>query len=285
MSTLNIVPADFYTSFLPLTLLETRWKYVLLSCGFWGVLYNLFTRLFSMPDFLPYKHKPEVTKYDISLLKSECVSLVHSAVASLLSIGSLVSGFSQVAKEPVWGYDEASCFILTLTTGYLLYDTLWLLSHFKKGDGQFMVHHLVTLALYGYACMKPFIHFEGLIFLTWEASTPFLNLRKLLIAYDLTTKFPQQCAVNDVLFVVSFFMSRIFFGWYFSYFFWMKFFINFDPKVLVVPFAARYMYLMANCILNGLNTYWFLKIIARSFRGGNNQKKTTKRKSLIAKSS
>jgi hypothetical protein len=73
-------------------------------------------------------------------------------VSAILAVGALTLGYTVVGKDPVGGFDEASSFILVVTTGYLLYDTLWLLSHFRSGDGQFLVHHVVTLVLYGYAC-------------------------------------------------------------------------------------------------------------------------------------
>jgi hypothetical protein len=87
---LEVVQADAQQSFLPLTLFEARWKYILLAASVWGVVYNLASRLLSTPQFIPYQHKTDVTKYEISLLKSECVSLVHSAGTCLLFLGDLV---------------------------------------------------------------------------------------------------------------------------------------------------------------------------------------------------
>jgi|NOAtaT_7_FD_contig_91_1783283_length_1198_multi_2_in_0_out_0_1 hypothetical protein len=69
-------------------------------------------------------------------------------------------------------------------------------------------------------------------------------------------------SVNQVTFALTFFVVRILGGWYTSFQFLSKYAFNTPPE-LRKPVMARYMYTVANVILNALNLFWFTKICSR----------------------
>jgi hypothetical protein len=135
--------AEASNEFLPLKLWDSHSNAVLV-CGIcWGVIYGI------LRVYLP---KPKgYSNQKMNVLTSEVVSLVHSfcsATASILCL-SRYSNF-----HPIWGYDICSAALLVFSTGYLLYDTAFVILNFKsRHDLPFFIHHLVALMIYGYSCL------------------------------------------------------------------------------------------------------------------------------------
>ena len=103
------------------------------------------------------------------------------------------------------------------------------------------------------------MHYFGLVFLTWELSTPFLNMRKVMFTYGWNQTYPMAFRLIDILFALSFFTVRNVVG------------LSLAPTVFFGvwellqsgDFPILYGYLVMGAVLgmNGLNTLWGYKIV------------------------
>jgi hypothetical protein len=108
---------------------------------------------------------------------------------------------------------------------------------------------------------RPFLHYMGLVTLLFEASTPFLHARMVLIKTNNTNNrvFP----IVQALFALSFFLARIAFGWWKC---WGPGQWNdhmndlLDSGKAHIPAVVR-MYQVNCVILSLLNGFWFFKLV------------------------
>jgi hypothetical protein len=136
--------AQASTDLVPLTLWKTFRIHVLVCSLCWGILYALVRKLIKNPA--------QYSSYRMNLLASECISMIHSFVSAAAAIYCL-SKKSVIHQDPIWGYDSYSIAVLVFSTGYLIYDTIFVLLNFRRvEDLQFAIHHIVALLIYGYAC-------------------------------------------------------------------------------------------------------------------------------------
>lgn len=212
----------------------------------------------------------ETRKFGLSLLSANIVSLIHASSVTFLSL-ILLSGYrgiSSVAQEWIWGFDTGSSWTICLFAGYMLYDLV--LEIATTRNPAYMLHHSAVFLTYCYCALRPFIHYGALVFILWEASTPFMSIRKIMIAYNLQNT--RAFHVVEVLFALFFLVSRILFGWVFSFQFFVMFAFHNDKHRL--PVSAGILFVLANAILNGLNLNWFLIIAKKALNSNSHRAKT-----------
>lgn len=102
--------------------------------------------------------------------------------------------------------------------------------------------------------------YDGLGFLLWELSTPFLNIHWFLDKMGKTGSTAQL--VNAGFLLSSYVLARLTFGVYNS-FSWFKH-VNFPPAPHVppIPLGLKLFYSVGNVTLNTLNFVWFRAMIA-----------------------
>ncbi|CDS08817.1 hypothetical protein LRAMOSA10178 [Lichtheimia ramosa] len=122
-----------------------------------------------------------------------------------------------------------------------------------------MVCHGVAAFLVLFLSYRPFINYYGAVFLLYEASTPFLNFNWFMDKLGWTGSKAQL--VNGVFLISTFFLARIVFGFYMSYWLW----IDICAVKDLVPLRYWIVYGVANAMTSFLNMYWF-GLMIRSLR-------------------
>lgn len=97
--------------------------------------------------------------------------------------------------------------------------------------------------------------YDGLGFLLWELSTPFLNIHWFLDKMGKTGSMAQL--VNAAFLLSTYVLARLTFGVYNSYSWFVA--TNFPAKPIVpaIPLGLRLFYSIGNVTLNTLNFVWF----------------------------
>lgn len=177
--------------------------------------------------------------------------------------------FFDLAKveERIFGYTENNNKIAILACGYFLWDML--ISAYCSTPA-FMVHGVVSFTVYSIGLSK-FINYYACVFLIFELSNPFLNIRWFANHYQKSNNILAK--VNEAVFMLVFFFCRIVWGFT-------------QMAILLIDFSGVYarqdfqmghalVISLGNIVLDILNTYWFLIMIkiARKKIFGNRAKK------------
>ncbi|XP_066286145.1 TLC domain-containing protein 4-A-like isoform X1 [Branchiostoma lanceolatum] len=150
--------------------------------------------------------------------------------------------------------------------GYFIADILEMFLRPKiKWDTSMFLHHLaaaimtyVTLFWYSFA------QFYGTILMMMEASSPFLNIRNLLLLAGWSKSSRPYTSVS-ALFVITFFVFRVAIIPPFWYAVIHQ--IRVNPDVHLPEFrVGRDVGLLTAIVLNALNVYWFTFILAKTKR-------------------
>ncbi|KAF8891228.1 TLC domain-containing protein [Infundibulicybe gibba] len=180
------------------------------------------------------------------------------------------SGPVPPAWERAFGWHDTQGGVHAIACGYFLWDTMDAVLNFT--DVGFVLHGAMCLAIYSsHSCVpllsssfpadtlqKPFVAYYGTRCLLWEASTVFLNNHWFLDKTGHTGSTLQR--VNGAILLVTFFGVRIVYGGWVSYDF-LKTLL--DPAVRAeVTLAYWTIFGLGNIVLQGLNWFWFTKMIA-----------------------
>ncbi|KAH9978315.1 TLC domain-containing protein [Russula compacta] len=183
--------------------------------------------------------------------QSHVSSLVHSLV--ILPLTARCLHLPALAADRVFGWDPRVGTLFAITSGYFLWDSIVCLVHFE-GVG-FLIHGWACLTIYLNA-FRPFLAYYGPRFILWELSTPFLNIHWMLDKTGQTGS-PLQL-VNGLILLSTFGGARLVYGSIMSYQFYQSLF-NVRDGLSSAVFAG---YISGNVILNGLNVFWFSRMIA-----------------------
>ena len=104
--------------------------------------------------------------------------------------------------------------------------------------------------------LRPFLTRYASVFLLFEASTVFLNLRWFLETCGQGDSFLAK--LNSYAFSLVFFLARIVYGLLSSVRFAQDVFFTEWHRV---PTAIAIYFAVANIVLNGLNLFWFTRIV------------------------
>jgi hypothetical protein len=100
---------------------------------------------------------------------------------------------------------------MILTAGYFLYDVILCISRFNENGVAFSIHAVVCCIAYCTAILTGQLHHIGAGFLLWEASTPFLYFRWVLLKAGLAeSKYLMPFA--NYSFIFAFFCCRVVYG-------------------------------------------------------------------------
>lgn len=159
--------------------------------------------------------------------------------------------------------------ICLMAAGYFLWD---LFISMYCSTLPFVMHGLVSFVVYSIG-LKPFINYYACIFLIFELSNPFLNIRWFSIKYQFTPQNKNSTAknpkkqsmvgnfltkfflINEVVFMLTFFNCRIVWG-----FVQIGLLINDfvivrnDPRM---DYLSASIIVLGNFLLDILNVYWF----------------------------
>lgn len=135
-----------------------------------------------------------------------CAAACYLVVADTLTAEGLVSAEAAAFRSSVIR-DR----LLMVTAGYLVYDLLLCLWHWKElGDALTITHHVVVVAAFVLGVTHEFGTWYMAALLVSEASTPFVNLRAWLLASSMENS--RWYTANGVALFIVFFVCRILLG-------------------------------------------------------------------------
>lgn len=117
------------------------------------------------------------------------------------------------------------------------------------------VHHIVGFVALLWSCNYSAAMVSSSA-LSFEASTPFVNTRWLLVAAELRES--HAYLINGLLMLGVFFFARICYG---LVYFWFTLLMHFDRFSDSIPIEGLVMLLLACGVATFLNTLWFSKMV------------------------
>ncbi|KDN50857.1 DUF887-domain-containing protein [Tilletiaria anomala UBC 951] len=197
--------------------------------------------------------------WDIHVVSFVHASIVTPAAAAIWwkirQQGGLEAKVHPLAANRTYGYDYETGQVYAIALGYFIWDTV--ISLLYEGPA-FIAHGVVCFIAFALA-YSPVFMYDGLGFLMWEASTPFLNIHWFLDKLSMTGSLAQL--INAVFLLGAYVSVRLVFGVYNS-FSWFKL-ANFPdvPQNPPLPMHIRAFYSVGNLTLNSLNFIWFRAMI------------------------
>ncbi|CAG8779002.1 13054_t:CDS:2, partial [Racocetra persica] len=207
---------------------------------------------FISPALFPktYNSLPRIKRLSWDL---HWVSMAHCLTVIFLSFPLLYQ--EELQKDKIFGYNAYAGNVYSIACGYFLWDALISLYYVKEFGFGFALHGICCFGVFIFA-FRPFLNYYGSVFLMYEISTPFLNVHWFMDKLGLGGTLPHT--INGVCLLTSFFFVRIIYGCYMSY----QVFLAVLPVVSQIPVFLCVLYGTANIMLNCLNVYWFVKMIA-----------------------
>lgn len=206
---------------------------------------------------------------------------VVSMIQSLLILVLIYPAFNHPAliDDRVFGYVPYSGFLTTLALGYFIWDTIISLVYVQYFGVGFLFHGIISAFVF-FVGLSPFISFYAPVFILFEISTPFLNLRWFGL------KFPNLFSetfnlINNAILISIFFFIRIGYGWYSAILLFKDFYeVYDDPRFSKFNGAVMFFGYLG---LSVLNLYWFYRmakvayaILADMFTGSNERDEVKK---------
>jgi hypothetical protein len=148
---------------------------------------------------------------------------VHAIIATLASAIILFLEVQTAWEQRASYASDRVVALVALSCGYFAYDLLWSLfdicTHFGlqsllKFDAELMrnlpylAHHLACFLVYSLCLQRKFYLIYVVFFLFWELSTPFLNLRWMLLKFSDAAASKSLRKVVDLTFALCFIGAR-----------------------------------------------------------------------------
>ena len=195
--------------------------------------------------------------------RNKIVASCFAVYVSALSLAALASGDeAERLRLDAFASSPATAHLSRVATAYFVYDVACLALWDADFEPVFLLHG--ALCLWVFACsLQPFLHYMALVTLLFEASTPFLHARAVLLAAGLEDS-PLFAAANWC-FMLSFAASRVLFGLYaiFAPGQWWS-----HMEALVARGDARLRgvavvraYQVCAVLLSALNVFWMARIL------------------------
>jgi hypothetical protein len=166
----------------------------------------------------------------------------------------------KLARDKLYASNADSVTMMTIASGYFLYDVFICLARFGENGLEFFIHAFLCSLAYGYPILTGHLHRAGAGFLMWESSTPFLYLRWAMLKLGLgDTKWMKLANAG---FILAFFGCRVVYGPIMSWDFWKTTQRELQrPTPNGIPKGVIFAYYTAMLVLNTLNYFWFAKMM------------------------
>jgi hypothetical protein len=260
---------------LGLTTLPVHIHEILAAALFYSAIFWPISPIISR--FLAPNHYPQLPRRSRLNWDAHVVSMVQCTLINGLAIWVMLRDEERKNMnwdQRIWGYTGAAGLVQSLAAGYFVWDLVVTSLHFDVFGLGTLAHAIAALAVYMFG-FRPFINYYGCIFILYELSTPFLNIHWFMDKMKMTGSRAQL--YNGLMLLFTFFSARLVYGTYQS----IRVFgdivdaidANPNPDELssplmlfaheqsTVPLWIGAVYLASNLVLNGLNFYWFFKMI------------------------
>lgn len=174
------------------------------------------------------------------------------------------------AAERIFGYDEHNIIVCVYAIGYFIWDTYISLMY---STFPFVLHGLISTIVYAIG-LKPYINYYAGIFLMFELSNPFLNIRWFGIKYfpqiseesnSIASKLANVVQlINNVVLILTFFAARICWGFYQFYRLCSDFY-EVRESVAFQPLETAFI-VVGNLCLDVLNLIWLSAMVSVALR-------------------
>lgn len=164
-----------------------------------------------------------------------------------------MEGTHPLAKDRTYGYDKQAADVYSIALGYFIWDAA--VSILYDGLG-FIAHGVLCMTAFTLT-FHPVFQYDGLGFLLWELSTPFLNIHWFLDKLNMTGSTAQL--VNAAFLLSTYVGARLTFGVYNSYSWFMH--TNFVQHTPPIPISIKLFFMIGNVTLNCLNFFWFRAMV------------------------
>ena len=143
-----------------------------LSALLWTATY--YTSKLVLPSILT-----EYSKWD-KVRRYQAAGLIPSTIFILISVPMslwILIFDTQLHAVRVSGSTPMSMATISIAFGYFIYDTLIILKHLKVDGLALLAHGVLCMITYGLAAIFEVYHAYGPVFLLFESSTLFVNVR------------------------------------------------------------------------------------------------------------
>lgn len=166
-----------------------------------------------------------------------------------------MTGSHTLARDRLYGFDEEAASVYAIALGYFIWDAV--VSALYDGPA-FVAHGLVAMGAFIFV-FHPIFMYDGLGFLLWELSTPFLNIHWFLDKLGMTGGKLQL--INAAFLLSSYVFARLTFGVYNSLSWMMLVHFPSKPAYPSIPLHIKIFFTTGNVVLNSLNFIWFRAMI------------------------
>ncbi|KAK0730768.1 TLC domain-containing protein [Lasiosphaeris hirsuta] len=222
------------------------------------------------------------------------VSLVQSTLINILALWVIITDEERATmnwEQRIWGYTGASGMIQSLAAGYFVWDLVTTVAFIDVFGLGLLAHASSALAVYSFG-FRPFLNYYASVFILYELSTPFLNIHWFFDKLNMTGSRAQL--YNGIALLITFASCRLVWGTYQSAIVYSDMWnaVNnspspeyvvtaaaaaanatlTDPDVNMMAFVNEStgpipvwlagIYVASNIVLNSLNWFWFVKMIA-----------------------
>ncbi|ODQ82254.1 hypothetical protein BABINDRAFT_10719 [Babjeviella inositovora NRRL Y-12698] len=183
------------------------------------------------------------------------VSMIQCVV--IFTLMTPLFNHPDLSKDRVFGYVPYGGLVLSFALGYFIWDALISLAYVKYFGPGFLIHGVISSLVFGVA-FQPMIVYYCPIFLLFEVSTPFLNLRWF------GNKIPGLVSdnfkmINNIILIILFFFVRISYGLFQAFKLFTDFYHARNDERFIWQFAM--VIVVGNLGLNLLNFFWFSKML------------------------
>ncbi|KAI5967457.1 hypothetical protein KGF57_000400 [Candida theae] len=222
-----------------------------------------------------YTGLPRKTRIDFDV---HVTSMVQCAVSAVLMFYHFNNPHWQNRlNDPVnslLGFTPFGGMVISVTAGYFVWDLLVCLTHFDLFGIGFSFHAIA--AMYAFCCgFVPYCQPWAAAFLSFELSTPFVNMNWFASRMPAGTFSDKFVMINGLLLIVVFFFVRIVWGIYAVVQLTHDMRASLDQVSIFTPAAI----LAMNFALNSLNVFWFYKMVRiaiKKIRGQSSTRKAVK---------
>lgn len=156
---------------------------------------------------------------------------------------------------------QVHTWIVGVAVGYFIWDVVLCLRESWGLD--YLAHGVAVLSVYA-AALYPVFHHMACICLLFEASTPFLHVRKAMLSFGWAKTHPAAFKASSLAFAGVFFLSRIVVGLGASAVWWGNMLQRLQTGEHH-SLSIMVLFLVANTLLNGLNVMWFAQMMQAAF--------------------
>ncbi|KAI3403883.1 hypothetical protein KGF56_003313 [Candida oxycetoniae] len=156
-----------------------------------------------------------------------------------------------------------------VTTGYFVWDFFVCVKHFHLFGIGFLFH--AVAAMFAFTCgFIPYCQPWAGAFLTFELSTPFVNINWFASHLPAGTFSEKYIVINGLLLMFVFFAARIVWGFYAVSQMAVDMLASLDRVNKLIPLTI----LSMNLFLNMLNLFWFYKMVRIAMKKASGGKST-----------